>query len=235
MNNTDIRGARKPLRDEAESAGKKAAFGDGTNKMKWTLKIAIVAACASGAIAQTPSWKIVTPAQTEQKTYLDSLITDTKHHNGLIRPILVKSEESETNERVVCSGSTSGRATTIDGSNDTDISLSSDSACRQLTDVHNETVMGMPDPANHRVWLIFATCTEGYSGGQKAIAAAGGGLFIHKHPCLMQEGPKLSVILSKEKSGYYIYVGTTAQLGGKAKVSKYSLLEVKLFEVEEKR
>ena len=198
-------------------------------------KIAIFAALvfACGAIAQTPSWKIVTPAQPEQKTYLDSLITDTKQHHDLIHPILVKSEENETNERTVCSGSTSGTATTPDGSTNTYIGLSSDSVCRQLVDVHNETVMGMPDPANHRVWMIFAACTEGYSGGQKAIAAAGGGLFIHKHPCLMQEGPKLSVILSREKSGYYVYVGTTAQLGGKAKVSKYSVVEVKLFEVEE--
>lgn len=96
--------------------------------------------------------------------------------------------------------------------------------------------MGVPDPPNHRVWLILATCTEGYSGGQKATAAATlgyGGLFIHKHPCLMQEGPNLSVILSDEKSGYYIYVGTTSQLGGKAKVSKYNVIEVKLFEVKE--
>jgi len=189
-------------------------------------------------IAQTPSWKIVTPTQPEQKTYLDSLVTDAKHHTGLIHPILVKSEASETNQRVVCSGSTSGTATTPEGSTNTDIDLSSDSVCRELADVHDETVMGMPDPANHRVWLILATCTEGYSGGQKATAVATlgyGGIFIHKHPCLMQEGPNLSVVLSNEKSRYYVYVGTTSQLGGKAKVSKYSVVEVKVFEVKENR
>jgi hypothetical protein len=191
---------------------------------------------SSGAIAQTPLWNIVTPTQPDQKTYLDSLITDEKHHIGLIHPILLKSETTETNQRVVCSGFTSGTATTPDGSSTTDIDLSSSAVCRELADVHDETVMSMPDPANHRVWLIFAACTEGYSNGQKATAVATlgyGGIFMHKHPCIMQEGPNLSLILSNEKSGYYIYVGTTFQLGGKSKVSKYSVAEVKIFEVKE--
>ena len=176
------------------------------------------------------------PAQPQQKAYLDSLITDAKHHTGLIHPVLIKSEASQTNERVVCSGSTSGTATTPDESTTTNIDLSSTSVCRQLADVHNETVMGIPDPANHQVWLIFTACTEGYSGGQKATDAATlgyGRLFMHKHPCLMQEGPNLNVVLSSEKSGYYIYVGTASQLGGKVKVSKYGVMEVKLFVAKE--
>jgi hypothetical protein len=200
--------------------------------------IAVALACLSGAIAQTLPWKIVTPAQSDQKSYLDSLITDQKHHTGLIHPMLVKSETSETNEREVCRGSASGTATTPDGSATTNLDVSSDSVCAQLSDVHNETVMSIPEPAQHRVWLIFTACTEGYSGGQKATSVATlgvGNVFIHKHRCLMQEGPKLSVVLSKEKSRYYIYVGTTSQLGGKPKVSKYSVVEVKLFEIVESR
>jgi hypothetical protein len=100
--------------------------------------------------------------------------------------------------------------------------------CRALADVHAETVMGMSDPANHRVWLIFAACTESRSGIRTSVFGS-----TRVRPCLMQEGPDLNVILSKEKSGYYVYVGTTSQLGGKAKVSKYSVAEVKLFQVEE--
>ena len=214
--------------------------------MRTLFKITALAvlACASGALAQQPaantpskvSWQIVTPAPAEQKAYLDSLITDKKHHGNLIHPKLLYSDVSETNQRSVCSGYASGTADTPEGSTTTDIDLSTSSVCRQLADVHNETVMVMPDPANHRAWMIFASCTSGYSGGQKATAAATmgyGALFMHKHPCLMQEGPNLSVVLGKEKHGYFIYVGTTSQLGGKAKVSKYNVVEVKQFVVKQ--
>ncbi len=209
--------------------------------MRLMLEIAITPValcCAIGAIAQTPQWEIVTPTQSDQKAYLDSLITDKTdkaHPHNLIRPLLVKSETSETNLREVCSGSTSGSATTANENAPTNIELSSTSVCLQLADVHNETVMGLPDPANHQVWLIFTACTEGFSRAQKSTALATmgyGALFMHKHPCLMQEGPNLSVVLAQEKSGYYIYVGTTSQLGGKAKVSQYSVVEVKLFKLK---
>lgn len=205
--------------------------------------LALIAAVAylPAAFVQTPSAQVVPLTQAEQKGYLDSVIAGlpdgAKHHGGLIHPLLIKSESSETNERVVCSGASSGTASTPEGSTTTDIDLSSRSVCRQLADVHNETVMGMPDPVNHRVWLIFVACTEGYSGGQEATNAATlgyGHLFMHKHPCFMQEGPNLNVVLAKEKHGYFVYVGTVSQLGAKPKVSKYTVIEVKAFDLPRK-
>lgn len=44
---------------------------------------------------------------------------------------------------------------------------------------------------------------------------------------------RTSVVLGKEKHGYFIYVGTTSQLGGKGKVSKYTVVEVKQFVVKQ--
>ncbi|HEX5423269.1 MAG TPA: hypothetical protein VFW94_06950 [Candidatus Acidoferrales bacterium] len=206
--------------------------------MRTLFKIAslVVLASASGALAQQPaantpskaSWQIVTPAQAEQKAYLDSLITDRKHHGNLIHPKLLYSDVSETNQRSVCSGYASGTADTPKGSTWTDIGMSFSSVCRQLADVHNETVMVMPDPANHRAWMIFANCTEKRSGIRTSVFS-----YTRVHPCLMQEGPNLSVVLGKEKHGYFIYVGTTSQLGGKGKVSKYTVVEVKQFVVKQ--
>jgi hypothetical protein len=148
-----------------------------------------------------PGYTITTPSLQEQAEYLDSLLPPGKS-SDVVKPLLLSSAENQVNERTLCSGSSTGTATPVGDSGSYTTNASTDEVCKLVHDEHNETLLSFPNPSAHEVHILFIDCTSGYSGKQKATAVATlgyGALFEHKHTCFMQEGPQLSIVLSREK------------------------------------
>ncbi len=195
---------------------------------------------------------------TEQTSYLNNLLLQwqrVEHHKknqrhkkkqrwALISAELLASGEQKVHVRTVCTESGEGTASpSYSQSKSYDIDTYSNTLCRQLHDVKSGVVLAVADSkqslSKNGAWrsghLIFLACTSGYSKRQKGLALGTlgyGALFMHKHPCIMQEGPIVHVVLEREKHGEWsVYVGTKERLGGKAKVSKYAVIKVEKFAI----
>lgn len=208
---------------------------------------------ANGQEKAPPSSKskvILTPmSPREQQTYLNGLLPP-KKRVGPISAYLVVSNSAKVNNRTACAGGAFGTASpSYAQPGGFDVHTDTNTLCHQLYDLRNRTVLGIPDSlpphamahplppgVKHETGhLIFMACTSGLSKKQKALALSTmgyGALFEHKHPCLMQEGPVVRVVLGREKHGQWdVGVGTFKRLGGKVKVSEYGVVKVEKFEV----
>lgn len=200
----------------------------------------------------SPNPNFIDLAANEQTTYLNSLLLrwQNKEQHGkkkdwaLINADLLISSTREVNGRTVCSGSGQGTARPSSGESKAyDIDFYSDAVCRQLNDVQSGVVLATADSKQsfgaNGAWrsghLIFLACTSGYSKRQKGLALGTmgyGALFMHKHACIMQDGPIVHVVLERKKHGEWsVYVGTHERLGDKGKVSEYAVIKVEKFDV----
>lgn len=202
--------------------------------------LAIVCICASVRPAWTqtennvqPKYdvRVATMSLAEQKAWLDTLIPSRQQH--VTAPLyLLQSVSQETNQRTICTEESQSSVNDFAAQAGfaPQIFTRGSAACSQLADLHSEVVLGRPDPENYLTGKILSVaCTSGYSGKQKGaiVATFGyGALFTHRHECWMQQGPIVRIVLSREKQGYFFYVGTVAQVGGKATVSKYAVTSV---------
>ena len=191
---------------------------------------------AGGQDKAPPKVNLVNLSPDQQESYLAGLIPEGKEY-GTVYALLLVFGSIDVNQRTVCSGSGSGTARpSYNGSETYDVNIDTDSVCRELHDVRNRVVLAMPDAgAAQTGHLIFMECTTGFSKGQKGVALGTmgyGALFMHKHGCFMQEGPKVGVVLKREKHEQWsVYVSTQEKLGGKSRLSKYDVAMVKTFEV----